>query len=132
MKIRSMKLREAHNNNGVSTYCTILWDRTAAHIVTASSSDVSISIHDALLPSATAKSLRNHKDGVTALAISPNSVLLASGSSDRSVKLYRFPGNTCSLFDYICIFLFRKHDMIDTLCNRFQRFRSLLTDIALL
>ncbi|KAK1422282.1 hypothetical protein QVD17_25282 [Tagetes erecta] len=92
MKIRSMKLREAHNNNGVSNYCTILWDRTAEHIVTASSSDVSISIHDALLPSVTARSLRNHKDGVNALAISPNSTLLASGSSDRSVKLYRFPG----------------------------------------
>ncbi|KAD2805933.1 hypothetical protein E3N88_39310 [Mikania micrantha] len=92
MKIRSMKLREAHKNNGVSSYCTILWDRTAEHIVTASSSDVSILIHDALLPSMTPRSLRNHKDGVTALALSPNSTCLASGSSDRSVKLYKFPG----------------------------------------
>ncbi|KAI3777496.1 hypothetical protein L1987_47296 [Smallanthus sonchifolius] len=87
-----MKLREAHNNNGVSFYCTVLWDRTAEHIVTASSSDVSISIHDALLPSIAPKFLRNHKDGVTALALSPNSTCLASGSSDRSVKLYKFPG----------------------------------------
>ncbi|KAI3761259.1 hypothetical protein L1987_51671 [Smallanthus sonchifolius] len=87
-----MKLREAHTNNCVSSYCTVLWDRTAEHIVTASSSDVSISIHDALLPSIAPKFLRNHKDGVTVLALSPNSTCLASGSSDRSVKLYKFPG----------------------------------------
>ncbi|KAL9998133.1 putative transcription factor WD40-like family [Helianthus debilis subsp. tardiflorus] len=93
MKIRSMKLREAHkSDDGVSSHCTILWDRTAEHIVTASSSDVSVSIHDALLPSVTPKVVRNHKDGVTALALSPNSTCLASGSSDRSVKLYKFPG----------------------------------------
>lgn len=92
MKIRSMKLREAHKNNGVSSYCTILWDLTAEHIVTASSSDASISIHDALLPSNTPRFLRNHRDGVTTLALSPNSTCLASGSSDRSVKLYKFPG----------------------------------------
>ncbi|XP_076947551.1 protein ENHANCER OF LHP1 1-like [Bidens hawaiensis] len=93
MKIRSMKLREAHKNeDGVSSYCTVLWDRTAEHIVTASSSDLSILIQDALLPSLAPKSLRNHKDGVTALALSPNSTCLASGSSDRSVKLYKFPG----------------------------------------
>ncbi|XP_023762447.1 protein ENHANCER OF LHP1 1 [Lactuca sativa] len=92
MKIRSMKLREAHKNNGVSSYCTILWDLTAEHIVTASSSDASISIHDALLPSNTPRFLRNHRDGVTTLALSPNSSCLASGSSDRSVKLYKFPG----------------------------------------
>ncbi|XP_071712171.1 protein ENHANCER OF LHP1 1 [Rutidosis leptorrhynchoides] len=92
MKIRSMKLREAHKNNGVSSYCTILWDLTAEHIVTASSSDSVISIHDALLPSLTPKFIRNHKDGVTNLALSPNSTCLASGSNDRSVKLYKFPG----------------------------------------
>ncbi|KAI7731328.1 hypothetical protein M8C21_027142, partial [Ambrosia artemisiifolia] len=93
MKIRSMKLREAHkSNDGVSAHCTVLWDRTAEHIVTASSSDTSISIHDALLPSVTPKVISNHKDGVTALALSPNSTCLASGSNDRSVKLYKFPG----------------------------------------
>lgn len=93
MKIRSMKLREAHKNNGVSSHCTILWDRTAEHIVTSSSSDPSISIHDALLPSITPKFIRYHKDGVTNIALSPNSTCLASGSNDRSVKLYKFPGN---------------------------------------
>ncbi|KAL4584152.1 hypothetical protein LXL04_008743 [Taraxacum kok-saghyz] len=92
MKIRSMKLREAHKNNGGSSYCTILWDLTAEHIVTASSSDASISIHDALLTSNTPRILRNHRDGVTTLALSPNSTCLASGSNDRSVKLYKFPG----------------------------------------
>ncbi|KAI3759231.1 hypothetical protein L6452_06888 [Arctium lappa] len=92
MKIRSMKLREAHKNDGVRSYCTILWDLSAEHIVTASSSDVSISIHDALLPSNTPIFLRNHRDGVTTLTLSPNSTCLASGSSDRSVKLYKFPG----------------------------------------
>ncbi|PWA90383.1 transducin family protein / WD-40 repeat family protein [Artemisia annua] len=92
MKIRSMKLREAHKNNGVSSYCTVQWDLTAEHIVTSSSSDSVISIHDALVPSATPKFLRNHKDGVTNLALSPNSTCLASGSTDRSVKLYKFPG----------------------------------------
>ncbi|KAL4562782.1 hypothetical protein LXL04_026812 [Taraxacum kok-saghyz] len=90
-KIRSMKLRKAHKNNGGSSYCTILWDLTAEHIVTASS-DASISIHDALLTSNTPRILRNHRDGVTTLALSPNSTCLASGSNDRSVKLYKFPG----------------------------------------
>lgn len=104
MKIRSMKLREAHKNNGVSSYCTILWDLTAEHIVTASSSDASISIHDALLPSNTPRFLRNHRDGVTTLALSPNSSCLASGSSDRSVKLYKFPGNLFPLLFFLFLY----------------------------
>ncbi|KAA8541101.1 hypothetical protein F0562_025064 [Nyssa sinensis] len=91
MKIRSVKLREAHKNNGVGSYCSILWDLQAQHIVTSSSSDQSICIHDPLLPSSTPKILRNHRDGVTALALSPNSTCLASGSIDHSVKLYKFP-----------------------------------------
>ncbi|KAK9278760.1 hypothetical protein L1049_028337 [Liquidambar formosana] len=92
MKIRSMKLREAHKNNGVSSFCSILWDLQALHLVTSSSSDTSISIHDPLLPSDTPNILRHHRDGVTALALSPNSTCLASGSIDHSVKLYKFPG----------------------------------------
>ncbi|CAL1391088.1 unnamed protein product [Linum trigynum] len=98
MKIRTLKLREAHKPspgygaaNG-SSFCSILWDQQARHLVTASSSDSGISIHDALLPSTTPKILRHHRDGVTALALSPNSTCLASGSIDNSVKLYRFPG----------------------------------------
>ncbi|CAK9147891.1 unnamed protein product [Ilex paraguariensis] len=93
MKIRSVKLREAHrNNNGAASFSSILWDLKAEHIVTSSSSDSSICIHDPLLPSNTPKILRNHRDGVTALALSPNSTCLASGSIDHSVKLYKFPG----------------------------------------
>ncbi|CAI0450117.1 unnamed protein product [Linum tenue] len=98
MKIRTLKLREAHKPspgygaaNG-SSFCSILWDQQARHLVTASSSDSGISIHDALLPSTTPKILRHHRDGVTALALSPNSTCLASGSIDNSVKLYKFPG----------------------------------------
>ncbi|XP_035541582.1 WD repeat and HMG-box DNA-binding protein 1 isoform X3 [Juglans regia] len=95
MKVRSVKLREAHKvtaNNGRGSFCSVLWDQQALHLVTASSSDPSISIHDPLLPSTAPKILRHHRDGVTALAISPNSTCLASGSVDHSVKLYKFPG----------------------------------------
>lgn len=95
MKIRTMKLREAHKSgdNGESSVCSILWSSNGEHIVTASSSDNSICIHDAVFPSNAPKSLRNHREGVTALALSPNSTCLASGSIDHSVKLYKFPGN---------------------------------------
>ncbi|XP_030521443.2 protein ENHANCER OF LHP1 1 [Rhodamnia argentea] len=94
MKIRSLKLREAHKPAGVDrpSCCSVLWDQRAHHLVTASSSDPAISIHDALLPSSPPRILRHHRDGVTALAISPNSTCLASGSIDHSVKLYKFPG----------------------------------------
>ncbi|KAE8125017.1 hypothetical protein FH972_019855 [Carpinus fangiana] len=98
MKVRSVKLREAHKadaasaNNGRGSFCSVLWDQQALHLVTASSSDPSISIHDPLQPSSAPKILRHHRDGVTALAISPNSTCLASGSVDHSVKLYKFPG----------------------------------------
>ncbi|XP_059644815.1 protein ENHANCER OF LHP1 1 [Cornus florida] len=91
MKIRVLKLREAHKNNDTASFCSILWDLQAEHIVTSSSSDSSICIHDPLLPTNSPKILRNHRDGVTALALSPNSTCLASGSMDHSVKLYRFP-----------------------------------------
>ncbi|PSS08331.1 WD repeat and HMG-box DNA-binding protein like [Actinidia chinensis var. chinensis] len=93
MKIRSVKLREAHkSDNGVASFCSILWGLQAQHIVTSSSSDTSICIHDPLLLSAPPRALRHHRDGVTALALSPNSTCLASGSIDHSVKLYKFPG----------------------------------------
>ncbi|KAG5522671.1 hypothetical protein RHGRI_034720 [Rhododendron griersonianum] len=97
MKIRSIKLREAHKNgngngNGAGSFCSILWDLQAQHIVTSSSSDPSICIHDPLLLSSAPRILRNHRDGVTSLALSPNSTCLASGSVDHSVKLYKFPG----------------------------------------
>ncbi|KAL6995003.1 hypothetical protein U1Q18_005137 [Sarracenia purpurea var. burkii] len=92
MKIRSVKLREAHKSNGVGSFCSILWDLQAQNIVTSSSSDSSICIHDPLLLSAPPRILRHHRDGVTALALSPNSTCLASGSIDHSVKLYKFPG----------------------------------------
>ncbi|XP_054806896.1 protein ENHANCER OF LHP1 1 isoform X1 [Prosopis cineraria] len=94
MKIRSVKLREAHQaaSNGRPSSCSVLWDQQAQHLVTACSSDVSISIHDPLLLSSAPKVLTHHRDGVTALALSPNSTCLASGSVDHSVKLYKFPG----------------------------------------
>ncbi|XP_061341884.1 protein ENHANCER OF LHP1 1 [Gastrolobium bilobum] len=93
MKVRSVKLRDAHaHKGGRPSFCSVVWDQQAKHLVTASSSDVSISIHDPLLPSATPRILRHHRDGVTALALSPNSTCLASGSVDHSVKLYKFPG----------------------------------------
>ncbi|GFP84537.1 WD repeat and hmg-box DNA-binding protein 1 [Phtheirospermum japonicum] len=93
MKIRTTKLREAHKSgeNGESSSCSILWASIGDHIVTASSADNSICIHDAVLPSNAPKFLRNHREGVTALALSPNSTCLASGSLDHSVKLYKFP-----------------------------------------
>ncbi|KAJ6749212.1 WD REPEAT AND HMG-BOX DNA BINDING PROTEIN [Salix purpurea] len=96
MKVRSLKLREAHksingNNDNNPSFCSVLWDQQAHHLVTASSSDPSISIHDPLIPSNPPKILRHHRDGVTALALSPNSTCLASGSIDHSVKLYKFP-----------------------------------------
>ncbi|GAV56511.1 WD40 domain-containing protein/DUF3639 domain-containing protein, partial [Cephalotus follicularis] len=90
MKIRTMKLREAHKAKKPS-FCSILWDLHGLHLVTASSSDPAISIHDPLLLSNTPEILRHHRDGVTALAISPNSTCLASASIDHSVKLYKFP-----------------------------------------
>lgn len=93
MKIRSMKLREAHKSNGVASQSSILYDINGERIVTALASDTSICIHDAFLSSVSPKVLRNHRDGVTCLAISPNSTCLASGSIDHSVKLYKFPGN---------------------------------------
>ncbi|GER46010.1 WD repeat-containing protein [Striga asiatica] len=94
MKIRTIKLREAHKSSDGegSSFCSILWASTGDHIVTASSADNSICIHDALLPGNVPKSLRNHREGVTALALSPNSTCLASASLDHSVKLYKFPG----------------------------------------
>lgn len=93
MKIRSVKMREAHPpKGGRVSFCSVVWDQKAEHLVTASSSEASISIHNPLLPSAAPKILRHHRDGVTALALSPNSTCLASGSVDHSVKLYKFPG----------------------------------------
>ncbi|WCJ35786.1 transducin family protein / WD-40 repeat family protein [Euphorbia peplus] len=90
MRIRTLKLREAHKSSAAS-FCSILWDNQANHLVTASSSDVAICIHDPLFPSTPPKSLSHHRDGVTALSLSNNSTCLASGSIDHSVKLYKFP-----------------------------------------
>ncbi|KAL5544857.1 hypothetical protein UlMin_008641 [Ulmus minor] len=94
MKVRSLKLREAHKaaSNGRPSFCSLLWDQRANNLVTASASDPTISIHDPLLPSSGPKLLRHHRDGVTALALSSNSTCLASGSVDHSVKIYKFPG----------------------------------------
>lgn len=95
MKVRSVKLKEAHKNSGNDddgSLCSILWDLQSQHLVTSSTSDSSICIHDILLSSKPPKILRHHKEGVTALALSPNSTCLASGSLDHSVKLYKFPG----------------------------------------
>ncbi|KAJ8536345.1 hypothetical protein K7X08_034746 [Anisodus acutangulus] len=87
-----IKLREAQkSSNGVGSFCSVLWDQQGEHIVTASSSDSSICIHDAIFPASPAKVVRHHRDGVTALALSPNYTCLASGSIDHSVKLYKFP-----------------------------------------
>ncbi|KAL8130298.1 hypothetical protein V2J09_019453 [Rumex salicifolius] len=92
MRVRSVKLREAHKvNNGIPAFCSVLWDNRAHHIVTASSSDNVVFIYDSLLLSEAPKILRHHRDGVTTLALSPNSTCLASGSIDHSVKLYKFP-----------------------------------------
>ncbi|XP_065879625.1 protein ENHANCER OF LHP1 1 [Euphorbia lathyris] len=90
MRIRTLKLREAHKSSAAS-FCSILWDHQANHLVTASSSDPAICIHDPIFLSNVPKLLRHHRDGVTALALSHNSTCLASGSIDHSVKLYRFP-----------------------------------------
>lgn len=92
MKGRLLKLREAHKTGGSASVCSILWAGDGDRLVTAASSEPSISIHDQSQPSNPAKVLRHHKDGVTALALSPNSKSLASGSIDHSVKLYSFPG----------------------------------------
>ncbi|XP_074316480.1 protein ENHANCER OF LHP1 1 [Silene latifolia] len=93
--VKLVKLREAHkcnaNNNGKPSYCNVLWDNKSNHIVTSSSSDSSINIYDSFLLSTPSTTLRHHRDGVTALALSPNSTCLASGSVDRTVKLYKFP-----------------------------------------
>ncbi|XP_038687193.1 WD repeat and HMG-box DNA-binding protein 1-like isoform X2 [Tripterygium wilfordii] len=94
MKVRTVKLREVHKASGSGghpSFCSILWDHQAHHLVTASSADPTISVHDPLLPSCAPKIIRDHRDGVTALALSPNSTCLASGSVDHSVKLYKFP-----------------------------------------
>ncbi|KEH18950.1 WD domain, G-beta repeat protein [Medicago truncatula] len=88
---------------GRASFCSLVWDQKAEHLVTASSSDVSISIHNPLLPSAALKILCHHGDGVTALALSPNSTCLASGSVDHSVKLYKFPAMKFSNC-MVCIF----------------------------
>ncbi|KAI4341478.1 hypothetical protein MLD38_026197 [Melastoma candidum] len=82
MKSPSVKLREAHKPppSGRVSFSSILWDHQALHLVTVSSSDASISVHDPLLPSDTPKILSHHRDGGTSLAISPNSTCLASGS----------------------------------------------------
>lgn len=104
MKVKPVKLRESHknSNNGKPSFCSVLWDNYSTHIVTSSSSDSSISIYDSLLLSTPSKNLRHHRDGVTALSLSPNSTCLASGSIDRTVKLYKFP----SIFSLLLSFLF--------------------------
>ncbi|WOK95221.1 WD repeat and HMG-box DNA-binding protein 1 [Canna indica] len=88
---RSLKLREAHKGNGSPALCSIQWGISGCDLVTASASDPCILIHDASQPSKPAKELRHHKDGVTALAVSPGSPSLASGSIDHSVKIYNLP-----------------------------------------
>ncbi|CAL9064297.1 unnamed protein product [Musa banksii] len=88
---RSLKLREAHKGIGSPALCSILWDADGRHLVTSNASDRSVSIHDASHPPKLAKEVRDHKDGVTALALSPGSNSLASGSIDHSVKIYSFP-----------------------------------------
>lgn len=103
-----MKLREAHKttDNASTSFCSVIWNSDATHFVTASSSDPSILIHDYASFSSQQKqqlSSRNqnpkvlqvHKDGVTSLAISPDSMCLASGSVDHSVKIHEFPGTEC-------------------------------------
>ncbi|KAL5974420.1 hypothetical protein ACLOJK_031085 [Asimina triloba] len=96
MKIRSLKLKEAHKSAGASTssFCSLLYDPEGDHLVTSASSDPSILIHDfsSVQSPKAPKVLTHHKDGVSALALSPNSTCLASGSLDHSVKLYSFPG----------------------------------------
>ncbi|XP_068643156.1 protein ENHANCER OF LHP1 1-like [Aristolochia californica] len=92
MKGRSVKLKEAHKNDGVASFCSIMYDLQGHHLVTSSSSLAEVSIHNVLESSDPPNVLRHHKDGVTALALNSNSTCLASGSVDHSVKLYKFPG----------------------------------------
>ncbi|KAK1296971.1 hypothetical protein QJS10_CPB15g01087 [Acorus calamus] len=95
MKGRSLKLKEAHKTDGVGSSCSILWDNEARRIITSSSSDPALSIHyvdQEQQPPKPPRILKHHRDGVTAIALSPNSTCLASGSVDHSVKLYGFPG----------------------------------------
>ncbi|RWW74090.1 hypothetical protein BHE74_00017983 [Ensete ventricosum] len=101
---RSLKLREAHKGTGSPALCSILWDADGRHLVTSNSSDPSVSIHDASHPPKLAKEIREHKDGVTALALSPGSNSLASGSVDHSVKIYSFPGMPSSSSSSIASF----------------------------
>ncbi|PKA47519.1 Flagellar WD repeat-containing protein Pf20 [Apostasia shenzhenica] len=91
MKGRIVKLKEAHRSNGVAAVCSILWDQNGGLLVTASASDSAVLIHDAGQPAKPPNTLRHHRDGVTSIALSPNFHTLASGSVDRSVKLYSFP-----------------------------------------
>ncbi|ONK68237.1 uncharacterized protein A4U43_C05F9120 [Asparagus officinalis] len=91
MKGRSLKLREAHKTNGIASVCSILWSGDGHRLITRRRVRSVHLIHDQSQPSKAATSLRYHKDGVTALALSPNSTSLASGSIDHSVKLYTFP-----------------------------------------
>ncbi|KAL9267033.1 ENHANCER OF LHP1 1-like protein, partial [Drosera capensis] len=95
MKPKSLKLKHSHNPTTTTpSFCLILWDGTARRIVTASASDPSIIVHNAGASEVEEKAekvMRHHRDGVSALAMSPNSTCLASGSVDRSVKLYKFP-----------------------------------------
>lgn len=105
MKGRTVKLREAHKagDTASTSFCSVIWNSDATHLVTASSSDPSILIHDyAFLSSQqkqqsssrnqNPKALQVHRNGVTSLAISPDSLCLASGSVDHSVKIHKFPG----------------------------------------
>ncbi|KAG9448593.1 hypothetical protein H6P81_008558 [Aristolochia fimbriata] len=91
MKGRSVKLKEAHKNDGVASFCSVLYDLQGHHLVTSCSALAEVSIHGLLEPSEAPNVLRQHKDGVTALALNFNSTCLASGSVDHSVKLYKFP-----------------------------------------
>ncbi|XP_072962033.1 protein ENHANCER OF LHP1 1 [Typha angustifolia] len=92
MKGRSLKLREAHKGTSSPSLCSVVWGLDGCHVATASAADTAVSIHDAAgQPPASVTSLRHHKDGVTALAVSPNSGTLATGSIDHSVKVYSFP-----------------------------------------
>lgn len=92
MKRTSLKLREAHKGNGSPAFCSVAWGADGRDLVTASASDPSILIHDASQLSSPPKELQYHKDGVTALALSPDYASLASGSIDHSVKIYSLPG----------------------------------------
>ncbi|GAB2209615.1 hypothetical protein Droror1_Dr00026833 [Drosera rotundifolia] len=94
MKPKSLKLKHSHNPiTTTPSFCSILWDGAACRLVTASASDPAIIVHDIQASSeeGAEKVMRHHRDGVSALAMSPNSTCLASGSVDRSVKLYKFP-----------------------------------------